>query len=113
MTSWRKEKRPTRSVERIDIPALHRRAGDLQVLDVRERSEWYAGHIPDAVHTPYHDIDGIPDGVDPARPIAVICSSGQRSAVAASLLLRHGAEQVIHVADGGVGTWQGHGWPVE
>jgi rhodanese-related sulfurtransferase len=43
----------------------------------------------------------------------VICSSGQRSAVAASLLLRAGARNVIHVADGGVGTWADHGWPIE
>ncbi len=38
----------------------------LQVLDVRERSEWDAGHIPGSVHAPYHAIDGIPDGIDPA-----------------------------------------------
>jgi rhodanese-related sulfurtransferase len=55
----------------------------------------------------------MPDGIDPARPTAVICSSGQRSAIAVSLLLRHGAEHVVHVADGGVGTWQKHGWPIE
>ena len=41
----------------------------------------------------------------------MICSSGQRSAVAASLLSRLGAEQVIHVADGGVGTWERPGPP--
>jgi rhodanese-related sulfurtransferase/glyoxylase-like metal-dependent hydrolase (beta-lactamase superfamily II) len=113
MTSWREEKRPTESVERIDVPALHERAGAAQILDVRERSEWDEGHIPDSVHVPYHDIRGLPEALDPAAPIAVICSSGQRSAVAASLLLRHGAEQVLHVADGGVGTWQQHGWPIE
>jgi rhodanese-related sulfurtransferase len=55
----------------------------------------------------------VPDGIDPAVPVAVICSSGQRSAVAVSLLLRHGVEQPIHVADGGVGTWQAQGWPIE
>jgi hypothetical protein len=33
--------------------------------------------------------------------------------VAASLLQRDGAAQVIHVADGGVGTWARAGWPVE
>ena len=43
----------------------------------------------------------------------MICSSGQRSAVAASLLRRHGADRVVHVADGGVGTWREHGWPIE
>jgi rhodanese-related sulfurtransferase len=112
MTSWREEKRPTGSLERIDVTALHARRDEVQVLDVRERSEWDLGHIPGSIHTPYHDIDGIPDG-HADRPIAIICSSGQRSAIAASLLLRHGAGQVIHVADGGVGTWERHGWPIE
>jgi hydroxyacylglutathione hydrolase len=112
MTSWREERRPTEAIERIDVAALHERADDLQVLDVREQSEWEAGHIPGSVHTPYHDIDAIPDGIDPERPVAVICSSGQRSAVAASLLRRHGAREVIHVAGGGVGTWARQGWPL-
>jgi hydroxyacylglutathione hydrolase len=113
MTSWREEKRETASVERIDVPALHDRIDDVQLLDVREQAEWEEGHIPRAVHTPYHDIDRMPEGIDPAAPIAVICSSGQRSALAGSLLLRHGAKQVIHVADGGVGTWAEHGGPIE
>jgi len=51
--------------------------------------------------------------LDAARPIAVICASGQRAAVAASLLARHGAEHVIHVTDGGVGTWAQAGHPIE
>jgi len=113
MTSWREEKRQTQSVERLDVPALHARIGDVQVLDVREQLEWAEGHIPGSLHLPYHDIHGIPDGLDPRRPVAAICSSGQRSAVAASLLLRDGARHVIHVADGGVGTWQSNGWPIE
>ena len=61
---------------------------------------------------PYHDIHAIPEGIDPARPVAVICASGQRSAVAASLLALHGAKHVVQFADGGVGTWQRNGWPV-
>jgi rhodanese-related sulfurtransferase len=65
------------------------------------------------VHLPYHDYVDIPDGIDADRPVAVICSSGQRSALAASLLQRAGAADVIHVADGGVGTWRRHGWPIE
>ncbi len=113
MTSWREEKRPTGSVERVDVTALHERLDDVQVLDVREQAEWEEGHIPGSFHTPYHDIGAVPDGIDPEQPIAIICSSGQRSAVACSLLLRHGAAQVIHVADGGVGTWKNQGWPIE
>jgi hydroxyacylglutathione hydrolase len=113
MTSWREEKRPTAAVERIDVAELHARDGEVQILDVRERSEWDEGHIPGSIFTPYHDLTEIPDEIDPSRPIAVICSSGQRSAVAASLLMRHGAKHVIHVADGGVGTWEARGWPID
>jgi glyoxylase-like metal-dependent hydrolase (beta-lactamase superfamily II)/rhodanese-related sulfurtransferase len=113
MTSWRAERRDVGRVERIDVRELQSRDGALQVLDVREETEWRAGHIPGSVHTPYHDIHAIPDGVDPARPVAVICASGQRSAVAASLLKAHGAREVIHVVDGGVGTWERLGFPIE
>ena len=116
MTSWREERRPVASVARMTVPELHERWEDgdrPQVLDVRERSEWDAGHIPGSVFVPYHDIHAVPDGIDPARPVAVVCGSGQRSAVAASLLLRHGAGDVIHVVDGGVPLWERSGWPVE
>ncbi|MHB1570399.1 MAG: MBL fold metallo-hydrolase [Solirubrobacteraceae bacterium] len=113
MTTWRHEKRPTRALARVDVAGLREREQDVQILDVRARSEWDDGHIPGSVHIPYHDISGIPDGIDPTRPVAVICSSGQRSAVAASLLRRHDAEEVIHVADGGVGTWADKGWPID
>lgn len=113
MTSWREEKRPTESIERIDVTELHERIGTVQVLDVRERAEWDDGRIPGAVHVAYHDLDGIPHGIDPARPVALICSSGQRAALAASLVRRADAADVIHVADGGVGTWRRQGWPIE
>jgi rhodanese-related sulfurtransferase len=113
MTSWREEKRPAARIERIDPERLHARRDGLQILDVRERSEYEAGHIPGSVHVAYHDLRETPDGLDLARPIAAICSSGQRSALAASLLARHGAAAPIHVADGGVGTWERAGWPIE
>ena len=84
-----------------------------QVLDVREDDEWRHGHIQGAVHRAYHDIDAVPPGIDPERPVAVICASGQRAAVAASLMRRHGARDVIHVVDGGVPRWGREGWPLE
>ncbi len=113
LTSWRAEQRPVDRVERIDVEGLHARDGEVQIVDVRERDEWEDGHIPGSVHEPYHDIHSLPDGVDPDRPVAAICMSGQRSAVAASLLKRHGAREVLHVADGGVGTWKRAGYPIE
>ncbi len=117
MTSWREEKLDVDRVQRMTVQEVHDRwAGDTQrpqILDVRERGEWDAGHIPGSVHEPYHDIDSIPDGIDASRPVAVMCGSGQRAAVGASLLQRYGAEHVIHVVDGGVPKWKREGWPTE
>lgn len=117
MTSWREEQRDIQRTERLTLTDLHVRwehqDGKLQVLDVRERAEWDAGHIPGSVHQPYHDIRDIPDGIDPDKPVAVVCGSGQRAAVAASLLQRRGAEQVIHVVQGGVPRWKREGWPMD
>ena len=117
MTAWREEKGPVAGTRRVTVPELHELweadRDAVQVLDVRERSEWDAGHIPGALHVPYHDLDALPDAVDPARPLAVICASGQRAAVASSLAQRLGAENVWHVVEGGVGTWEGSGFELE
>ena len=117
MTSWREDKLDVARVPRMTVPELHERWEDEQarpqVLDVRELGEWDAGHIPGSVHEPYHDIRDVPEGIDPARTVAVICGSGQRSAVAASLLQRYGARDVIHVVDGGVPLWKRQGWPTD
>ncbi|MEA2307080.1 MAG: hydroxyacylglutathione hydrolase [Solirubrobacteraceae bacterium] len=117
MTAWREEKLRVQSTARLSVDDLHERwdAGPdaVQILDVREQAEWDGGHIPGAVHVPYHDITGVPDGIDPAKPTAVICASGQRASVGASLLQRHGAQQVIHVVDGGLPLWRRRGWPIE
>jgi hydroxyacylglutathione hydrolase len=113
MTSWREERLAVARIPRIDVDELHERRAGLQVLDVRERTEWEAGHIPGSVHVPYHDLRGVPGDLDGDAPIAVICASGQRSAVGASLLARAGASDVLHVVDGGVGTWRERGWPIE
>ena len=115
MTSWREERREVARIERVaaqDLPARAEADPELQILDVRERGEWDAGHLAGSVHTPYHDIDGVPEGLDPARPIAVICASGQRAAVGASLIARFGAAVVIHVTPGGVPALIRAGHPV-
>jgi rhodanese-related sulfurtransferase/glyoxylase-like metal-dependent hydrolase (beta-lactamase superfamily II) len=113
MTSWREEAREVGRTERIGVRELLERRDRVQLLDVRETSEWRDRRIPGSVHVPYHDIHALPDGLDPARPIAVICASGQRAAVGASLVSRYGAEDVIHVVGGGVGTWEREGGAVE
>ena len=116
MTSWREERRPVRRIERMSASELRERLATrdaLQVLDVRERSEWRRCRIPGSINVPYHELTSVPPGIDLARPIATVCGTGSRAGTAASLLARLGASRVLHVADGGVATWREAGWPVE
>jgi rhodanese-related sulfurtransferase len=113
MTSWREDRLPVASLQRIDVVELRARGDAVQVLDVRQRAEWEAGHVPGSAWQAYHDVRGLPAELDAGRPVAVICSSGQRAAIAASVLARQGVRDVIHVAGGGVGTWAARGYPLE
>jgi hydroxyacylglutathione hydrolase len=116
LTEWRRERRPVARIERLELEELSARAGadaDLQILDVRERSERDAGYIPGSLFETWHQIDSLPDELDPERPVAVLCASGERAAVAASLLQRHGARRVVHVVGGGVPKWGRLGHPIQ
>jgi glyoxylase-like metal-dependent hydrolase (beta-lactamase superfamily II)/rhodanese-related sulfurtransferase len=107
MTNWRQERQPAGHTERVTPQELLTRMesdADLQLLDVRERREWEAGHVQGTAFMPWHDITAVPADIDPDRPIAVICAIGVRAATAASLLKHYGAADVIHVVDGGVPT---------
>jgi hydroxyacylglutathione hydrolase len=72
-----------------------------EVLDVRQRTEWDDGHLPDAVHT---ELASLPDADVAAGPLTVMCGHGQRAMTAASLLARAGHGQLT-VLDGGVDDW--------
>jgi glyoxylase-like metal-dependent hydrolase (beta-lactamase superfamily II)/rhodanese-related sulfurtransferase len=116
MTSWRQERSAVERIERVPVDDLSARAQadpTLQILDVRDLKEWEGGHIPGSAFRTWHDITEMPESLDPSRPIAVICGSGQRAATAASLIQRFGGQQVIHVVDGGVPKWGRLGNPLE
>ena len=82
-----------------------------RVLDVRQDSEWSAGHIPGAVQVPIQNVLAkAPElSLQPGRTY-VHCASGYRSAIAASILEASGVE-VVHV-DGGFQDWAQNGYPV-
>jgi rhodanese-related sulfurtransferase len=90
-------------------------AGEKFVLvDVREDSEYAAGHVPGAVHIGKgvieRDIEAkIPD---PATPLVLYCGGGFRSALAADALQKMGYTNVISM-DGGWRAWTEQGLPVE
>ncbi len=91
-------------------------AGDklFKLVDVREESEWAAGHIPGAMHLGKgvieRDVEArIPDRDD---DVLLYCGGGFRSVLAADALQRMGYTNVASVI-GGWRSWQEAGAPVE
>ncbi|MFU8802584.1 MAG: rhodanese-like domain-containing protein [Bradymonadaceae bacterium] len=72
----------------------------LRLIDVREKDEYAEVHVHDAELFPLSDIRNgkLPERDD--RPIALICRSGGRSAMAAQILEQAGFNEVINVAGG-------------
>jgi len=106
------------NVKETTVDAIKRRmdGGDkgFVLVDVREESEWNAGHIPGAVHLGKgvieRDIEQkIPDA---GKEIVLYCGGGFRSALAAENLQRMGYTNVVSM-DGGWRGWKEAGYPVE
>lgn len=99
---------------RVTPAQAHRRItdGTAVLLDVRERAEWNAGHVPGAVHAPLSRL--LAGAALPAtahnRPLVVICRSGNRSRQAAELLTGRGGDAVD--VEGGMNAWACAGLPV-
>jgi len=117
MTAWRSEGREVQRIEAVDPGELAERLDDggdaIVVLDVRDEDEFASGHIPGSVNIPYTQLDDRVDEVPSDRVVATVCSGGKRSGLAASILQRTGRDRLLHVAEGGVGTWKRLGHPVD
>ncbi|MFI8231282.1 rhodanese-like domain-containing protein [Streptomyces sp. NPDC085900] len=103
---------------RVSVEVAAERTGhgdggaDAVLLDVREPYEWQAGHAPGAVHLSLSALAagaGLPARAQ-ARPLIVICRSGNRSRQAAELLVARGAQAVDVI--GGMRDWAAAGLPV-
>jgi glyoxylase-like metal-dependent hydrolase (beta-lactamase superfamily II) len=87
-----------------------------QLLDVRRKPEWEAGHVEGATWLALDDFKtsdfkkSLPT-INRKAPMAVICKGGYRSLIAASLLRRAGFENVTNVTGGFVG-WEKAKLPV-
>jgi rhodanese-related sulfurtransferase len=84
------------------------------VLDVREQSEYDAGHILSSKLIPMGKLKDRLGELEKyrERPIVVVCRSGQRSASACGLLGKQGFAQVLNL-NGGIVAWQKASLPLE
>jgi hydroxyacylglutathione hydrolase len=111
--AWRQAGEEVTTTPALDVEGLAERLREDEVvlLDVREADEWHAGHVEGSLHIPYHELrDGRHSTLETeGKPVAVACSGGIRSSLAASLLERGGLHDVEHVAEGGIQQLRRHG----
>lgn len=83
------------------------------ILDVRTAREFGAGHLEGASLVPVQDLHGRLSelAAHKREPVLVYCATGNRSTVAAKLLIDAGFEQVYNVRRG-IGEWSREGLPV-
>jgi hydroxyacylglutathione hydrolase len=109
MGAWRGAGLPTSSVDTLTPEEARLRVEDgATLVDVRQRSEWIRSRIPGALHVELGDIIA---GKRPAGELITFCGHGERSATAASLLLRDGG-RVANLA-GGLSGWKRSKLPTE
>ncbi len=99
----------------IDDVRARQAAGEaFTLVDVREESEFAAGHIPGAVHLGKGVIERDIEAKisDPTTPLVLYCGGGFRSALAADAIQQMGYTNVISM-DGGWRAWTEKGLPTE
>lgn len=94
--------------------ALEEIAGKVQIVDVREVSEYSGplGHIEGARLIPLGDLAARANDLARERPIVAVCRSGARSAQACVILQRLGFSEVANLA-GGMLRWRAEGFAVD
>ena len=98
----------------VDQAEMMLKSGSI-ALDVRDESEYKAGHIPKARHITRgmleFKIANHPDFEDKSRTVIVYCKSGGRSALATATLQQLGFTDIYSMV-GGFDNWQANNKPV-
>ena len=86
---------------------------DALVLDVRDDSEFAAGHLPNAKHIPAEKIEERWTELQKfkEKPVVVVYRGGIRSNNASLVLKKNGFSQVVNLM-GGIDSWKRAGLPM-
>ena len=104
-------------MKEIDIEEYRRKAisgEEFLTIDVREESEWAAGHAAGAIHLGKGIIERDIETRIPDKTAALVlyCGGGYRSALAADAIQKMGYSNVLSL-DGGWRAYEGAKLPVE
>jgi len=84
--------------------AIERARAGTPLIDVREQSEWDAGHAPEARLVPLSELGDRLDDVPADQQVLVVCHAGMRSLRATAALRRAGIDAVN--VEGGMLAWR-------
>ena len=102
----------TQSVSTQQAVMLINRA-EGRVLDIREKKEFDAGHIVDAIHIPAAKVSGSLGQLEKykSNPLIVVCKLGQHSGEVCKTLKQAGFGQVVRLS-GGMTEWRAQNLPL-
>ncbi|MBN2331938.1 MAG: MBL fold metallo-hydrolase [Deltaproteobacteria bacterium] len=79
------------------------------IIDIRTEAEWQAGHLAEAIHLPLPRLLAKDISNSRADHISLICGSGYRSNIGASMLKNQGWQNTYSVI-GGMNAWRAAGF---
>ncbi len=100
-------------LEELDPPQVadELRLGTGILVDVRDPHEWTAGRAAPAVHIPLGHLAARAAELPRDQSVFLICATGNRSKVAARILLGAGFTRAVNVR-GGTVAWMRDGLPM-
>lgn len=106
MYEWAKAGLPLEHIPQLSAEDLKRRITSgpaVTLVDVRAKREYMTGHIEGTINIPAPDLRTRYMELDQKIPIVLICNTGHRSSLGASLLKQYGFKDVSNVAGGVTG----------
>ena len=112
MPAWMESGYAQSHLSQLSVLELHDKLSQRPfILDVRATGEWQSGHIDSAHHIYAGEVAQRLAEIPRDRQVHLICGTGYRSSMAASLLLREGYRDIINVT-GGMTAWNAAQLPV-
>jgi hydroxyacylglutathione hydrolase len=106
MFAWSRDGLPSEHVSQLSVHELNDMiAADkgILIVDVRAPGEFEKSHILEALNIPAPELRTRYRELDESKPVALICSTGHRSSLGASILKKHGFKYIYNVAGGMTG----------
>lgn len=86
---------------------------DAVIIDTRNKAEFKAGHISDAILIPFPEIKDSADKLNKyeGRPLLFYCKTGTRSDEACKVLSKQGFDK-LYALSGGIQSWEDSNMPL-